>query len=79
MEPVMAVHTVTKASKDVAASIVESASDASDYRPPPPSKSIIKQPSYSTIQIECKLADFGVGTKTNLEGFVEIRLTKCTN
>lgn len=75
----MAVQRVTKASEDMADTVAESDSNATDNKPQPLSKCVVKPLSDTESETEHTVADLGVVSRSNLEAFVENTLTKCTN
>lgn len=78
-EGMMAAHTVTRANEDMDGTVVESDSDADDYKPQLQSKSVHNPPSDMKSDVECSLADLDVVTNTDDEEIVYNGLTKGTN
>lgn len=79
MKRILAGHTVTRDTENMDTNAVESYSDATEYKPQPLSKYVVKPSSNKRTEIEGVFADMGVATKTNVETIVEAFLTKCTN
>lgn len=79
MERVMAVHTVKKDNKDMAATLAESSFNATDYNPQPPCKSVSKPPSDMRGEIVPAMSPLGAMTKADVEAVVVNHLTKWTN
>lgn len=75
MERVMAEHTVIKASKVMAGTVVERNSDATEFKLQPPSKLIVKLWSDIGSETKRSVADLSVVVKTNVAAIGEDGLT----
>lgn len=75
----MAAHTVKKAKKDIACTVIESDPDATDYKPQQSLKSFVKPLFDLRSFIQHAIADLPVLTRTDVDGIVENHLSKCTN
>lgn len=75
----LAGHTVAKATEGMNETVVEIYSDATEYKPQVPSKSIVEPSSDIRSEIGHTLADISVVTKTDVKAIVENLLTKWTN
>lgn len=73
----MAARTVMLANEHRAGTIMKSESNATEYKPQPQLKSVVKPPLDKRSRIKHTLADLGVVTKTNVEEIVENLLSKC--
>lgn len=67
----MAAYKIKKVNQEMAGTVVESASDATDYTPHPPSRSVAKPLCDTRSEIECALADLGIVRKTDVVEIVE--------
>lgn len=76
VEPILVVHTVNMATKDVDGTAVESDSDATEHKLQPPSKSVPKLSLDTRRGIKRVLADLNVVKRIDVEAIVENRLKK---
>lgn len=79
MQCMTAEHRVKMNIKERAGPVVESNSDATDYKPQSPLMTFVKPPSDTRSNIKQALADIGVLTNIIVKGIVESLLTKGTN
>lgn len=79
MECVIAAHTDTNVTEEMAGTVVESKFDITDYKSKLPSKSVVKLPSDMRDEIDRTLPDLDVVTKTDAEAIIENSLTKWSN
>lgn len=66
MKCMRAGHTVMKAKEDMVGTIIKNICQATEYKPQPPSKSVVKPSSDTRSKIECMLAKLSVVTKPAL-------------
>lgn len=79
MERVMGVHTVKRANEYMGCNIVETDSDATDYKLQQQVESISKLSPNRKSEIQRALADLGVVMRTKVEAILENRLIKWTS
>lgn len=65
-------HTVTKSNNDMADTVAESDSDATDNKPQAPSKLVINPCIYMTSKIKLSFANLGVVMKTGVGELLKI-------
>lgn len=78
MERVLAVNTGTRVTKDVADTVVDGDSEATEHKPQP-SRSVAKPSSDTRSEIKRVFDDLGAVTKTNVEVIFETHLSKWTS
>lgn len=71
MERVIGTHSVTKAKKEMAGTVAESASYVTEYNLQPPLTSACKQLSETRSKVEPVLINFGVVTRTDVKVIVK--------
>lgn len=76
MECMVSVHKVSNDNEDATRTVLESDSDATDYKWHTPSRSVVKELPDTRNNIERALTDHSVVAKTNIELIVKNRLTR---